>query len=118
MIDAGRVLTMALTVHDADGWCMASRLWSLRQPPEKRMAHALAALVACEGGDIRHVCTAALGGAGTPIAPFLSYMDEASFWADMATPDELKAYSVACYLRLSARDRMAFHDWTDRRAAA
>ena len=118
MIDAGEVLTMALAAHDAEGWRMASLLWSLRLPPEKRIAHSLATLAACESHDIRHVCNAAFGGAGAPNAPFLSYMDEASFWADMATPDELKAYSVACYLRLSACDRLAFHDWTDRRAAA
>ena len=97
---------------------MASRLWSLRLPSEQRMAHALAALASCEDEEIGPICSAALGGAGAPIAAFKSHMDEASFWADMASTDELKAYSVACYLRLSDRDRMAFHGWADGRAAA
>ncbi len=118
MIDAGKVLTIALTVHDADGWSMAARLWSLRLSPEKRMAHALAALASCEDDDIKHVSGAALGGAGAPNMALFSHMDEASFWADMASVEELKAYSVACYLRLSARDRVAFHDWTDKKVAA
>ena len=118
MIDAGEVLTMALTADDADGWRMASRLWSLRLSSEQRMAHALAALASCEEEDIWTICGAAQGGAAAPIAAFNSYMDEASFWADMASPNELKAYSVACYLRLSDRDRIAFNNWVDRRVAA
>ena len=46
--------------------------------------------------------------AGMPNAPFLSLMNEASFWADMATRNEHKAYALACYSRMPARDQAAF----------
>jgi hypothetical protein len=118
MMSAGDVLALALTTHDALGWHMASRLWAVRLQAEKRMAHACAALSACEPEDALAICADLKAEAGAPIAPFQSVMDEASFWADLASADELKAYSVACYLRFSKRDRAAFHVWLEGRVAA
>ena len=45
---------------------------------------------------------------GMPIAPLFSVMDEASFWADMATTQEKKAYALACNTRLRPADQSAF----------
>ena len=45
---------------------------------------------------------------GQPIAAFASIMEEASFWADMASTAELKAYALACYNRMAPSDRAAF----------
>ncbi|CAM3553478.1 hypothetical protein PANO111632_21195 [Paracoccus nototheniae] len=46
--------------------------------------------------------------AGMPMVPFGGVMDQAAFWADIASRTELKAYCLACYTRLSPRDQRAF----------
>ena len=56
--------------------------------------------------------------AGQPIPPFMGYMDEAAFWADCASGDELKAYAVACFNRLCPSDQAAFLGYVQGRAAA
>ncbi|QCO57638.1 hypothetical protein EOK75_18250 (plasmid) [Pseudorhodobacter turbinis] len=43
-----------------------------------------------------------------PIAPMFGIMDQASFWADMSTQDEAKAYALACYNRMTPANRAAF----------
>ncbi len=57
----------------------------------------------------------ALGGAGAPLPTFLDLVDEAGFWADMATPDERAAYAVACFNRFSKRERDEFRDFVEAR---
>lgn len=118
MSNPGEILLAALTAHNACGWRWAADQWSASIHPEKRMAHALAALAACEADDVATIADEALAGAGSPLPHYLSEIDEASFWADMASVNELKAYAVACHLRLSPIDRRAFFDWAERRAAA
>jgi hypothetical protein len=54
---------------------------------------------------------------GQPITAFASIMSEASFWADMASTAELKAYALACYNRMSAADRSAFLGYVKKGAA-
>ena len=44
-------------------------------------------------------------------------MSEASFWADMASRAELKAYALACWQRMPAEDRVAFIDYLAKGAA-
>lgn len=46
--------------------------------------------------------------AGWPVPPLLSIMDEASFWADLALPQELDAYAVACVSRMAPKRKAAF----------
>lgn len=45
---------------------------------------------------------------GPPIPAFDGVMAEALFWADMASPDELKAYALAGYTRMPAKDQAGF----------
>ncbi|MCB1471219.1 MAG: hypothetical protein KDK08_29545 [Rhizobiaceae bacterium] len=56
--------------------------------------------------------------AGPPIPPLISHMDEAAFWADMASRNELKAYLWACWSHLNAADQAAFLEFVQGRAAA
>ncbi|WP_415184301.1 hypothetical protein [Phaeovulum sp.] len=74
----------------------------------------------CDPQDACEIMAAALAdlSIGMPIAPFYSPMDEAGFWADYASRAELKAYVLACYTRLSARDQAAFLAYVQRGAAA
>lgn len=68
------------------------------------------AIKACHPSDACEIMAAALSdlSAGMPIAPFYSPMNEAGFWADLATRAELKAYALACFKRLSQEDQAAF----------
>ena len=47
-------------------------------------------------------------GAGPPIPAFDGVMEEASFWADMASPSELDAYALATVTRMAPARRAAF----------
>jgi len=68
------------------------------------------AIANCHPEDACALMEAALDDlrAGMPIAPFGGIMDQARFWADMATRNERKAYTLACFDRLSAADQSAF----------
>ena len=55
---------------------------------------------------------------GFPIVAFDSLMAEAAFWADRASPAERKAYALACFNRMPARDQAAFLDYVQGRSAA
>lgn len=55
---------------------------------------------------------------GMPIAPFLGVMDEARFWAGMATRVEMKAYCAATFEAMAATDQAAFLGYAQGRAAA
>ncbi|MFC0812567.1 hypothetical protein ACFHYO_10650 [Paracoccus panacisoli] len=47
-----------------------------------------------------------------PMPAFMGrVMEEAGFWADMASRAELKAYALACYRRMPPQDRIAFIDF-------
>lgn len=68
------------------------------------------AIAECEPEDAALILEAALRsfGAGQPVPPLLSLMDEARTWADFATVAERKAYCLASWNRLPAADRAAF----------
>lgn len=56
--------------------------------------------------------------AGSPL-PVLTAIDEdARWWADLASPAELKAWLAACFVRLPPRDSAEFLDAAMGRAAA
>jgi hypothetical protein len=56
--------------------------------------------------------------AGSPLPAFGSIMAEASDWADWASPAERKAYALACFNRMPARDQSAFLEYVQGRRAA
>ena len=69
------------------------------------------------------VAEAALSGAmpsavRQPIAPLFNHMNEAAFWADMATPDEREAYCLASFKAMSYERQAAFLDFVQGRRAA
>ena len=51
---------------------------------------------------------ASIGSAGAPLPPFLGGMDEARSWASYASRFELKAYALASFEAMSAKDQAAF----------
>ena len=113
-------LAMRATYHaiDADNdhvWPDVSAMWSRCLSADTRAKLALTALDACDDDHAYSIAEHVLGGAEQPQASFISHMDQAAFWADMASKDELKAYAVACFNRLPMSERSAFLSWADDR---
>jgi len=57
-------------------------------------------------------------GAGPPIPAFDGVMQEAVFWASMASPRELDSYCLATFDRMAPARQAAFLGHVQRRAAA
>ena len=74
----------------------------------------------CHPSDAAILMSAALEdlSAGMPIPAFDSVMAEARLWAEWATPAELKAYALASYEAMAARDQSGFLAHVSRRVAA
>ena len=87
---------------------------------EERAAQAFSSLIALGADNAECIATAALEHlqAGAPIPPLFSPMDEAVFWADMATPGELDAYCLASFNRMAPQRQGAFLSFVDRGMAA
>ncbi len=105
---AARVIGYALTLDTSPGWTQASAILAARLSRSERGSLAYAALASLEPIEAELVARIATRGAGMPCAPFLGVMDEASFWAELATVQERKAYALACFTQLSPQDRAAF----------
>lgn len=75
------------------------------------------AIMACDPKDALETMAVAFANLsiGMPIAPLFSVMDEAGFWADFATVNELKAYALACFTRLPVEERIAFLTYVGRK---
>ena len=75
----------------------------------RRQGLAWAVLMACDDEEVAGIVDAVLGapetGASWPVVPFEDVVAEASFWADHASPDELRAYATVCLSRLADSER-------------
>lgn len=97
--------------------------WGLRlklDVPERR-ALAWAALMALDMDDALDIAQLVIppeDRAGWPVVPLEDVVEEAAFWADYASPEELRAYAVACVMHLPSSERRAFLDTVQGRAAA
>ena len=114
-----RMVGYSLLLGDTEAWHRLTVVLSARLTPEQRAAIAWAALRSLTPGQVAAVAETVLPQrAGQPIALLFNYMDEAAFWADMASEGELKAYALASFTRLSPDNQAAFLDYVQERAAA
>ncbi|WP_340250880.1 hypothetical protein [Sulfitobacter pontiacus] len=118
-----RSLGYCLLLDDLDAWLGVATVLKARLSPSERAALAYVALRAMHPHDAESVAVAALGvvsapQAGQPVAPLISCMDEAAFWADMATPDEREAYCLASFKAMPYERQCAFLDFVHGRQAA
>ncbi len=118
-----RSLGYCLLLDDLDAWLRLPAILQTRLSPPERAALAYVALKALAPHDAESVAVAALGAvsvppSGQPIAPLLSCMDEAAFWADLATPDEREAYCLASFKAMPYERQCAFLDFVNGRQAA
>ena len=111
-----RTLVYALTLADADSYAALSDVIVMRLPPEERVGLAWATHKALEADEAEMLfdCT----GAGMPGLPMEDKMEEAAFWADMAEPEELRAYCLATFKRMSSEDQAEFLAYVQERKAA
>ena len=107
-LGATRMLGYALTVHDYETWEAASAVWQARLTVDENGALAWAALRALDEGSAVEVAQTAIGGAGCPLPPFKSPMDEAEDWTRIASDQELDAYALACCRAMKPERRAAF----------
>ncbi|WP_414898813.1 hypothetical protein [Rhodovulum sp. YEN HP10] len=115
---ASRMLAAALTLEDFDAWAAASAVWAARLTGRERAALAWAALRSLDEDQAEDVAETVIGGAGAPLPPFLSVMDDAAFWAAMASGRELEAYCLASFMAMPRHRQAAFLAHVQGRQAA
>ena len=105
---ASRMMGYTLTLGDPGDWGRFSTFARARLTVTELAGLAAAALGALPEGRAFQVAASILGASGDPLPPFLGGMDDARFWASLATQQELKAYALAAYEAMGARDQAAF----------
>lgn len=109
---ASRMLASALVLNDAEAWQQAAFVFAVRLHQGELSGLAFAALRALEPEPRQAVFDLAhwgeTEGAGPPLPPWLHVMETARDWASWASRRELKAYALASFEAMTARDRAAF----------
>lgn len=103
-----RMLGYTLTLGTPEAWAGFRFVAGMRLSEGERAMMAYFTLTALrpESAD-RTACTA-IGSAGDPLPTFLGGMEDARHWAKWANARELKAYAIACFEAMSAKDQAAF----------
>ncbi len=113
-----RAIEYALTLDAADYWDGLAVVLAARLTVQERMSLAYAANLSLEPEDAEQAFCAAHSKAGMPISYLFSVMDEAAFWADMATPEERDSYCLASFRRMRPERQTAFLEFVQGRTAA
>lgn len=114
-----RCVGYALWLDNTDDWFALPVIMRARLEPYQRAALAFMALQSLDRGDaVLTAETALANGAGQPIAPLFSQIDEAAFWADLASPDEVEAYCLASFSAMQLPRQAAFLEYVQGRAVA
>ena len=104
-----RMLGYTLTLGDADAWAGFAIVATARMTVEERAALAWAALRSLDTPEqAEMVAEAVLRFADYPLPTFLSPMEDARWWASVASLKERKAYALAAYEALPLKEQMAF----------
>lgn len=103
-----RMLGYTLHLDEPEAWGGFSTVCRARLTLFERTGLAAAALGSLPAPHAFDVASAALGAAGGPLPAFLGGMDDARFWAGIASPQELKVYALACFEAMAPRDQAAF----------
>ncbi len=118
---ASRMIGYCLVLDTQDAWWGLVPVLSARLTVSQRASLAFMALKALSKDVALATAKAATGknqGAGAPGAPFLSFMDEAAFWTDLAVPEEIEAYCLTTFNAMPPARQCAFLEFTQGRAAA
>ena len=94
---ASRMFGFTLTLGTEASWLEFAAVMSARLSALERAGLAWGSLMSLDPDQIEKVCNAAMDSAGMPQAAFLGVKDQAVFWANMATENELKSYALASF---------------------
>ena len=109
----------ALTLNNSDGWEALGLIVKEYLDEKQRAALAFSVLQYLHEDNILAVAEAALPeNTPPPIAPFVNQMDEASFWADVASEKALEAYCLASFNRMSNKRKSDFLNFVTQKVAA
>ena len=118
---ASRMLRYALTLGvDAEAWNGLSLVLRFRLTAFERACILTSTIRSMDIDDASYVIETILrrDQTGMPMPPFLDPIDDATWWAGIASIKERKAVLTAAFLSLPARDRDEFLACVNRRAAA
>ncbi|WP_300019417.1 hypothetical protein [uncultured Roseobacter sp.] len=105
-----RVVGYALAVGSSEAGLKLSGIAAIRLDARERGGLAYAALTSLSEDDARAVAETALTAAGSPLHPLLTPMNDARWWASIASRAECKAYALAAYEALPPAEQMAFRN--------
>jgi hypothetical protein len=103
---AARAVLDTLTIGEPDACAGLAVILRARLTAQERQTLAWAVLRACDDDEALDVAEAVIPAesrAGWPVVPLEDVVEEAAFWADQASPAELRAYAGVCLSRLSDR---------------
>lgn len=103
-----QMLNHTLVLESPDAWGGFSTVARANLSLSERAGLAISALGALSYRDALETAAAIFGAAGDPLPPFLGGMDDARQWADWASTSELKAYALAAFEAMPAKDQAAF----------
>jgi len=92
----------------ADAWASFGVYLASSCEPCDRAGLAWAALLSLDPQIAEKVALLVIHAASPPLPPLFAPMRDARYWAGGASRAELKAYALAAFERMTARDRAAF----------
>lgn len=102
-------LGYSLVLGDPDIWANAAGIWAVRLSVRERSSLAWAALMSLPADLAGDVAASVLGRrCGAPVPAFTFVMTEAGEWADWANAEELDAYCLASFRRMSPERQAGF----------
>ena len=116
-----RSIGFCLWVGTTEQWFGLQPILCARLSEQQRACLAFQALKSLDAENARQTAAVALHGCWAsqmPVAPLFDHMDEAAFWSDMATSEELEAYCFASFTKLPRARQAAFLEHVTGRAAA
>lgn len=117
-LSAVRALGYALHLGEAETWRTFTEITVCRLAPHERASLAVSALDGLPQDHFDTVLAAFSGRAGFPVPALMTDFEEAAHWADHADSDELEAYCLATFNRMSPPSRAAFVSYVSEREAA
>lgn len=104
-----RMIGYTLAIGDANAWAGFTTVARARLTIKERAALAWAALHALDTPEqAERVAQTVLTAADHPLPVFLSPMEDARWWASVASLNERKAYALAAYEALPLAEQIAF----------
>jgi len=104
--------------NDPDVWDGLPFVLMVRLTNDERIRLLEAMMFAVEDDQVALTLDHHQKRAGSPLPVLSEVVDDARWWADFASPPELKAWLAACFVRLPYRDQQAFLETAMRRVAA